>query len=161
MAGCKKIIICGTFSCVFLLCGCMSVTLAQLTVYNKGIGGQNSDQGRARFEKDVVQLKPDYVFIYFGLNDALNEPRFLMIDKFIANIEWMALRARVAGIKPVLCTIHRIAEKPLFKRHKSDSYGAEGPNGKVTRYNIAIRKLAKEKSILLADFSDAVDKSSE
>ncbi len=48
-----------------------------LTVYNKGIGGQNCRQGRKRFDRDVLALKPDYVFIYFGLNDTLNEPQFI------------------------------------------------------------------------------------
>ena len=132
--------------------------MAGLTVHNKGIGGQNSEQGRARFEKDVVAFKPDYVFIYFGLNDTLNEPRFLALDKFIANLEWMESSARAAGIKAVLCTIHRVAEEPLYKRHKRESYGVEGPNGKIARYNAAIRAFAKEKKISLADFAAAVER---
>jgi lysophospholipase L1-like esterase len=136
----------------------VSISFADLTVYNKGIGGQNSEQGRARFERDVVGLKPDYVFIYFGLNDTLNEPRFLSLDKFIANLEWMANRAREAGIKPVLCTIHRVIEEPLFKRHKREAYGDEGPNGKVARYNAAIKDLAAKKDVPLADFAGTVEK---
>lgn len=143
---------------VIFLMACMSSTQAQLTVYNKGIGGQNSAQGRARFDKDVLALRPDYVFIYFGLNDTLNEPAFLPLDKYIANLEWMTERARKAGVKTLICTIHRVAEEPLYKRHKRESYGDEGPNGKITRYNIAIRKLAKEKNVLLADFADVVEK---
>ena len=127
-----------------------------LTVYNKGIGGQNSEQGRARFAKDVVQLKPDFVFIYFGLNDTLNEPRFLPLDRFIENLKWMVGEARDHGIKPVLCTIHHVHEEPLLKRHRRESYGDEGPNGKIDRYNAAIRSLAKSLSAPLADFSAAV-----
>ena len=157
MSGFLKIILCGAF----FLSTCVSSTLAQLTVYNKGIGGQNSGQGRARFEKDVIALKPDYVFIYFGLNDTLNEPAFLPLEKFVANLEWMAGRTLESGINPVLCTIHRVSEEPLYKRHKRDSYGAEGPNGKVGRYNIAIRQLAKEKNIKLADFACVVEKAPE
>jgi len=127
-----------------------------LTVHNKGIGGQNSEQGRARFEKDVVALKPDCVFIYFGLNDTLNERKFVAQEKFIANLAWMLERARAAGIKPVFCTIHHVIEEPLLKRHKREAYGNEGPNGKIARYNAAIRMLAKEQNIPLADFAEAV-----
>lgn len=130
----------------------------RLTVHNKGIGGQNTAQGKARFEADVVALKPDYVFIYFGLNDTLNEPRFLPLDTFIANLVWMVDRARTAGIKPVLCTIHRVTEEPLLKRHRRESYGSEGPNGKIARYNAAIRRLAKEKDVPLADFAAVVQR---
>jgi len=127
-----------------------------LTVHNKGMGGQNTEQGRARFEKDVVALKPDYVFTYFGLNDTLNEPKFVTLERFIANLGWMVDQARAAGIKPVLCTIHRVIEEPLLKRHKRESYGSEGPNGKIARYNAAIRKLTREKSVPLVDFAEVV-----
>ena len=50
----------------------------------------------------------------------------------------MVDQARSAGIKPVLCTIHPIGEEPLLKRHKKESYGTEGPNGKIDRFNKAL-----------------------
>lgn len=124
-----------------------------LVVHNKGSGGQNSQQGRARFGKDVLDLKPDHVFIYFGLNDTLNEPRFLTVEKFVENLGWMVDQAREAKIAPVLCTIHAVKEEPLYKRHKKESYGTEGPNGKIERYNAAIRKLAEEKKVPLAEWA--------
>jgi lysophospholipase L1-like esterase len=127
-----------------------------LIVHNKGIGGQNSKQGRARFAKDVVALKPEYVFIYFGLNDTLNEPAFLSEKEYIENLTWMIDQAHAAAIKPVLCTIHRVGEEALMKRHKKESYGAEGPNGKIDRYNKALRAMAKEKQVPLADFAGVV-----
>lgn len=127
------------------------------TVYNRGIGGQNSSQGRARFVKDVMAVKPDYVFIYFGLNDTLNEPAFVPIGEFIDNMAWMVERSRQAGVKPVLATIHPVTEAPLLRRHKRESYGSEGPNGKIRRYNTAIRKLAKDKGVALADFATVVE----
>jgi acyl-CoA thioesterase-1 len=136
---------------------CGEAATNALTVHNKGIGGHNSDRGRARFEKDVVALKPGYVFIYFGLNDTLNEPAFVPLDRFIANLTWMIARARAAHVEPVLCTIHRVTEEPLLKRHKRESYGTEGPNGKIARYNAALRALARAAHVRLADFAAAVD----
>jgi acyl-CoA thioesterase-1 len=127
-----------------------------LTVYNKGIGGQNSKQGKARFSKDVLALKPDYVFIYFGLNDTLNEPAFLTETEYVTNLVWMVDQARAANIRPVLCTIHPVGEEALMKRHKKESYGNEGPNGKVDRYNKALRALADEKKVPVADFAGVV-----
>ena len=131
---------------------------APLTVYNKGIGGNNSRAGRARFEKDVLALKPDFVFIYFGLNDTLNEPAFVPLDQFVDNLTWMVRKARAAGIRPVLCTIHYVKEGPLLKRHKKESYGVEGPNGKIDGYNKAIRTLSRDRAVPLADFCAAVEK---
>ncbi|HWQ53217.1 MAG TPA: GDSL-type esterase/lipase family protein [Bryobacteraceae bacterium] len=129
-----------------------------LVVYNKGIGGQNSEQGRARFDQDVIALKPDIVLIYFGLNDTLNEPRFVPLDRFIGNLEWMLARARDSGVRPVLCTIQHVNTERLLKRHKRESYGEEGPNGKIDRYNAAIRRLARVRQVGLADFASALDR---
>lgn len=128
-----------------------------LVVHNKGIGGQNTRNGKARFQKDVLDLKPDYVFIYFGLNDALNEPQFVPLDEFVGNLAWMVGEARRAGIKPVLCTIHHVESDLLMTRHKRESYGDEGPNGKIDRYNAEIRRLATENHAPLVDFAKALD----
>lgn len=103
----------------------------------------------------TAALKPDYVFIYFGLNDTLNEPQFVAIEPFLANLVWMIDRARAAGIKPVVGSIHAVKEEPLFQRHQRASYGSEGPNGKIDRYNAALRKLVAEKHVPLADFAAA------
>ncbi len=132
-----------------------------LTVYNKGIGGQNSRQGRNRFERNVLNLKPDFVFIYFGLNDTLNEPQFISEKAYVENLEWMVDQARSAGIKPVVSTIHPIGEEALLKRHKKESYGTEGPNGKIDRYNKALRKLIADKQVKVADFQAVVAKKKE
>lgn len=131
---------------------------AGLTVYNRGIGGQNSRQGRARFEKDVVAAKPGYVFIYFGLNDALNERAFVPLGEYQQNLRWMIDRSRQAGIVPVISTIHAVDEKALLKRHKREVYGAEGPNARVARYNAAIRKLVEDQRVATADFAAVVKK---
>jgi acyl-CoA thioesterase-1 len=133
-------------------------TLAGLTVHNRGIGGQNSRQGRARFEKDVVAAKPNYVFIYFGLNDALNERALVPLEDYVKNLRWMIDRSRQAGIVPVIATIHPVGEEALLKRHKRETYGSEGPNGRVDRYNAAIRKLVKDQGVALADFANVVGK---
>ena len=44
----------------------------RLTVFNKGSLGQNSESGRAKLAADVLQLKPDLVLIYIGMNDVIN-----------------------------------------------------------------------------------------
>lgn len=124
-----------------------------IDVYNKGISAQNSAQGLSRFKKDVVELQPNWVLIYFGLNDALNEPQFVDLPKFIGNLTRMVDLARENGITPVLCTIHPCVTEKLMERHKPESYGEEGPNGKIDRYNAAIRELVKTKEVLLADFA--------
>ena len=42
---------------------------AVINVIATAIGGENSEQGAARFERDVLSLKPDLVTIDYSLND--------------------------------------------------------------------------------------------
>lgn len=54
------------------------------------IGGENSEQGAARFEQDVLSLKPDLLFIDYALNDRriglerAGKAWRLMIEKALA-----------------------------------------------------------------------------
>jgi acyl-CoA thioesterase-1 len=129
----------------------------RVTVINAGIGGQHSLQGRERFQHDVIAVHPQYVLIYFGMNDTCNEPRFLTQRQFIANIAWMIRTARKDHVVPVLSTIQHVDVARLMKRHKASSFGTEGPNGKIDRYNSALRQLALEKKIPLEDFTKVLD----
>jgi len=129
----------------------------QVTAINAGIGGQNSRQGRERFEHDVIAVHPQYVLIYFGMNDTCNESRFLTQKQFIVNIAWMVQTAQKNHIVPVLSTIQHVDVERLMKRHKASSFGTEGPNGKIDRYNSALREFALGKKIVLVDFTKVLD----
>ena len=39
-------------------------------IINAGIGGHNTENARARLQKDVLSKNPDVVIIQFGINDA-------------------------------------------------------------------------------------------
>src|ERR1700761_356939 len=81
---------------------------------NKGIVGQNSNQILARFQTDVIDLKPSVVVILAGTNDVYPDwtlgpsevpAVFLNYIDSPANIEQMVQMAQSAGIKVVLGTI--------------------------------------------------------
>lgn len=124
-------------------------------VYNLGKSGENSTQGLARFASVVIRAKPTHVFIYFGINDTLNEARFVPEETFISNLKDMVKLARGENIIPVLCTLHSCDPEVLFKRHDPALYGAEGPNKRIDRYNGALRALAEREQVALADFAAA------
>ncbi len=130
---------------------------AQVSVLNAGILGENSGEGRKRFLHDVAASHPQYVLIYFGMNDAVNEPKFLTQEQFIENIAWMVDAAREHNIVPVLSTIQHVDAERLMPRHKASAYGTEGPNGKIDRYNSALRHLALQKKVAISDFAKALD----
>lgn len=72
---------------------------AVLNVVTTSIGGEQSEQGEARFDRDVLPLRPDVLFIDYALND-----RSIGLER--ARVAWqkMIVRAQAQGIPVVLLT---------------------------------------------------------
>lgn len=71
-------------------------------IINKGINRDTLAGGRARFEQDVLALKPDIVIIELGANDFWQMKRD--ISQLKADLEDMVARAKQAGIKVVIAS---------------------------------------------------------
>jgi lysophospholipase L1-like esterase len=72
------------------------------TVLNRGINGQRTDEILARFDRDVVREKPDWVIILAGVNDVYQgNPIELIKDNLVA----LYRKSLSAGIRTVACTI--------------------------------------------------------
>ena len=71
-------------------------------VVNQGVNGERSDQILARFDRDVLEQRPDVVVIIAGVNDVYQgRPAAHVIEQLGA----MYARARGAGIRVVAGTI--------------------------------------------------------
>jgi lysophospholipase L1-like esterase len=112
---------------------------AVVNVIVTAIGGEESNQGAERFERDVMSLKPDVVTIDYALND-----RRLGLEK--ARIAWekMIESAQKGGAKVILLT-------PSWDL----SAHPEDPNDPLQQHAAQIRDLAKKHGTGLADTIDA------
>lgn len=72
---------------------------AVLNVITSAVGGENSQQGRDRFQRGVLDLHPRVVLIDYGLND-----RALPLQQSARNLAWFVMPSRAAGACPVLLT---------------------------------------------------------
>jgi lysophospholipase L1-like esterase len=135
-------------------------TTNNLTVINHGHCGLNSTLLLKAFPNEALHLKPkpDIVLIYIGMNDVINDKFFTPLDPYLANVSWMVDQTRKAGITPVLCTIHHVVEAEVYQHHPREKFGAETVNGKMDRYNAALRRLAADQKVALADFAAATDR---
>lgn len=70
-----------------------------LDVSNFGIGGDTTQGMLSRFYPEVIQLKPDYVFIMGGTNDLWWDWE---VKTILGNIFSMSFQARYHGITPVI-----------------------------------------------------------
>ncbi len=130
-------------------------------VVNMGIGGENTDAARGRYERDVLAFQPDYVVIYYGLNDAAidvwkdaTEPR-VSVARFTENLAHFVDAAKQAGAVPILMTPNPLAWNPqqreLYGKPPYDVTDPEGHNAVLTGYVDAVRGLAQEKQAPLVD----------
>lgn len=133
-------------------------------VINKGVTGQETGAMLARFEDDVVALKPAYVLIWGFCNDIFRGERSSIDNKLIEtrnNIRQMVHIAQRNAIIPILATEvtirheHGLKESllnflysNLFQRSSYQDY----VNEKVVAVNQWLRVFAKQKELVLLDF---------
>jgi acyl-CoA thioesterase I len=86
------------------------------SVWNRGIGGETSQQGLDRLQRDVIPLLPGIVVIAFGINDAYvlpwsRTPR-IGLAQFAANISELGQRIAELGGIPWLVVPHLLHLRP-------------------------------------------------
>jgi lysophospholipase L1-like esterase len=108
---------------------------AVINVVVTAIGGEDSEKGLQRFERDVMSLHPDVVTIDYGLND-----RGMGLQR--AESAWRAMieRAKTGGAKVILLT-----PTPDTAAKWADS------SDKLALHAEQIRGLAREYQVALVD----------
>jgi lysophospholipase L1-like esterase len=137
-------------------------------VTNKGIGGEDSSQVRARFARDVVAAKPDAVLIWGHINDihrAAPGKHEEVKQRAKDNYRAMHAEAQAAGIKVILATeitfslgdgiLDGLMDWIASVRGKTN-YRAM-INGHVKDVNAWLRDYARQNQLQLLDLEKAVD----
>jgi acyl-CoA thioesterase I len=108
---------------------------AVLNVIVTAIGGENAEQGAARFEKEVLNHHPEAILIDYALNDR-------GIGLVRAEKAWTAMitQAKAQNIKVILLT-----PTP----DQSAKFGA--PNDPLTQHAAQVRRLAATHGVGLVD----------
>lgn len=127
-----------------------------IEVVNTGIGGEKSPGMLARFQRDVIDRKPDLVTISIGINDvwhafrdfAHNQnypdgslPNGVALADYKKNFERMIAMAQQANIRVVLLSPTVIYE---------DLSGPE--NARLTSYCKALQAIARQHKCLFVDY---------
>lgn len=129
----------------------------EVTVINAGIGGNFSDDGLARIQTDVLDKKPDFCCVMFGTNDVTNARKGQeALDKYAQNMKEIISKLQAQKIEVVLMTPGMLCSRGVkgFKGgwwfiHKY--YESLQKGGKMDQYVDAMRKVAKEMNVPVAD----------
>lgn len=136
--------------------------IAEMTVVNKGISGEQSIEMRNRFAKDVVSLNPRAVIIWGMINDIFNanhEGIDTALEKTKDNFITMVKLAQDNGIIPILTTELTIRGKASWSETIANSIGKilgkksyqDYVNKHVLAMNQWIRSYANDQNLLLLD----------
>lgn len=125
----------------------------EITATNAGVGGENTGEGLARMQQDVLDRKPDLVTVEFGLNDIRYEPEKQVSEaQFEENLKLMYRQITAAGAGVVLMT-----PNPIVNVNHPYSQGISfydrwgGCDGLNVVYAGIIRRVAAELQCPLAD----------
>ncbi|MTH52507.1 SGNH/GDSL hydrolase family protein [Bacillus mangrovi] len=132
----------------------------KVNVYNAGIGGETTEDGRKRFKQDVLDRNPKTVFIMFGTNDAVvlqnGKPR-VSKARFKSNLLYFIDEIEKKGGQPVLITCLPIIEgngqdKLYYSRYERIYYDAgRGARNWHNSYNDIVRSIASSEDVRLID----------
>lgn len=116
--------------------------------FDRGISGQTTTQMLVRFREDVIDLKPGAVVILAGINDIAQNNGPITIEDIFGNIQSMALLAKAANIKVVLCSVLPAYAFPWRP-------GME-PAQKVVQLNAMIKSFADANKMVYVDYHSAM-----
>jgi acyl-CoA thioesterase I len=135
--------------------------LAEVKVINKGKGGETMHDTIARFESDVIALKPSLVIWQLGVNDVL---RYSGIEGRHEEIQAGLKILTDKGIPVVLLDLQyapRVIKDPdaLPMQALIDKAVRTGPKGRVFHFKrfAAMKQLAEKHQVPMAEMTDRDD----
>jgi len=116
-------------------------------IINVGVSGQHAEHMAPRFQKDVVDRKPQWVTISVGINDVwhrLGQPHDpKVLEEYIKNVTKMVDLAQAAHIKVILLS-------PTIIQEDATQEG----NKRLLLYVAAEKKIAEEKKCQFVDLHE-------
>ena len=131
-----------------------------IELIGKGVSGNKVSNLLERYKKDVLNLNPDIVFIYIGINDVWHKYSFgtgTDIIFYENGLRKIIADLKNKGAKVILCTPTVIGENKgeftLVNEFK-DIETMEIMNGDLDAYSDVIRKLSSELNTDLLDLRE-------
>jgi len=115
------------------------------SLINKGISGQTTVEMLSRFQKDVINVKPQLVVILAGINDIAQNSGYISNDDIAKNISEMGLMAKKHNIKVVICSVLPVTAISWNSKVKN-------PNQKIIDLNSKLLKFANTQGFLYLDY---------
>lgn len=128
-----------------------------VSVINSGVPGENTVEGLARIDADVLAHRPDLAVIEFACNDVRYEPhKRVELADFRVNLEKMVARIREVCTEIIICTPTPIVDAFHVYSQQVDFYAPWGGcNNALMEYDEVIREVADDLELVLCDLKAA------
>ncbi len=126
-------------------------------VINSGVPGENTVEGLARIEEDVLAHQPALTVIEFACNDVRYEPeKRVELDEFRDNLNEMIDRIRDLCTDIIICTPTPIVDEFHLYSQEVDFYEPWGGcNNALLEYDEVVREVQRDRQTLLCDLQRA------
>lgn len=131
-----------------------------VTVVNAGIGGDDTNKAKARFNADVLSYHPDVVIVQFGLNDSWvnsqveGNPSRVAIDTYAANLNYFVTTLKATGSDVILMTTNQTntdPNAPPVTPLASSHWYPQWQEDLLSTYNDRVRNIARTQDVRLLD----------
>lgn len=133
---------------------------ADVTLVNRGIGGDTPANILNRLESDVIQLHPRYVHVWTGINELWNADAMALaaVPETAAKIRTIAQRSVDAKITPILCSVTPLAAAGVHKppSRKVEESTERAVNQAVPVLNRQIREITRKLQGIYIDYYSGV-----
>ena len=127
--------------------------LAQISVINRGIPGENTADIDDRIAREVKGSSPDIIVLFAGMNDAVNEKKFLLPESSRVHLENIMNVCHKAQVRVVMVTVHQPDVARLMQRHQPGVYGSRAPGQRISELNQIIVGIAEKRNLPIVDFN--------
>lgn len=129
----------------------------QVSVVNSGVPGENTAEGLARIDGDVLGHDPALTVIEFACNDVRYEPeKRVEPDDFDANLREMIDRIQKVCTEIIVCTPTPIVDEFHVYSQEVDFYEPwDGCNNALLEYDEVIREVVADRQVVICDLQEA------
>jgi hypothetical protein len=113
---------------------------AQVRVLTEVQPGASTAELVPKLKEALKQRKPQVVVLFVGMNDAVNDRKFILPAQTAANPLERVHDSEASGAKVLLVTLHIPDVKRLMQRHSPAAYGNDPPQRRIKETNAASRE---------------------
>lgn len=129
----------------------------KVSVVNSGVPGENTVEGLARIDEDVLAHTPVLTVVEFACNDVRYEPeKRVELDNFRANLYQMIDTIQDICAAIIVCTPTPIVDAFHVYSQEVDFYDSWGGcNNALLEYDEVIREVVAERQVVMCDLQQA------